>query len=58
MVFLVFPSGDMFFIMIVSCLMVGDEIFALLICDEDLEYGARHPFGFAGGGSVHVWGVI
>ena len=32
-----FPCGDMFFIFGVSLLVAGDDIFALLICDEDLE---------------------
>ena len=41
-VFLVFPAGDMFFIFGVSLLVAGDDIFALLICDEDLEFGARY----------------
>jgi hypothetical protein len=26
----------------VSLLVAGDDVFALLICDEDLEYGARY----------------
>ena len=29
----------------VSCFVVGDDVFALLNCDEDLEYGARHLWG-------------
>lgn len=45
----------MFFIAGVFCLLVGDEVFALLNCDEDLEYGARHPLGSAGGNSGHFF---
>jgi len=32
----------MFFIVSPSLLVAGDDIFALLICDEDLEFGARY----------------
>ena len=33
---------DMFIEVVVFVLVAGDDIFALLICDEDLEYGARY----------------
>ena len=33
---------DMFIEVVVFVLVAGDDVFALLICDEDLEYGARH----------------
>jgi len=39
-VFVVF-YGDMFFTCDVLLVLAGDDVFALLICDEDLEYGAR-----------------
>ena len=32
---------DMFIEVVVFVLVAGDDVFALLICDEDLEYGAR-----------------
>jgi hypothetical protein len=32
---------DMFIEVVVFLLVAGDDVFALLICDEDLEYGAR-----------------
>jgi hypothetical protein len=28
--------------------LAGDDVFALLTCDEDLEYGARHRHRFVG----------
>lgn len=42
MVFLVFSLEQYFSLVDVLNALVGDDIFALLICDEDLEYGAHY----------------
>ena len=58
----------MFFTGGVVFVLAGDDVFALLICDEDLEYGARRSgsfgcifCGFFLGGKVSylwIWGSI
>jgi hypothetical protein len=40
---------DMFIEVVVFLLVAGDDVFALLICDEDLEYGARYSLVSTGG---------
>lgn len=39
---LLFSCRKLFWLFVVFVFLAGDDIFALLICDEDLEFGARH----------------